>query len=82
MNEKASILIASIFLAIGGAGLYLYKTSNKDVEYNVHELFNDDNVICIENDIEDKTPDEPLKENITTSKKKKNKKNSVTKKRH
>jgi hypothetical protein len=43
MNDSMSILLATTILALGGLGLYMYKSSdhNKEVE---NEQYNEDNI--------------------------------------
>lgn len=37
MNDSMSILLATTILAFGGLGLYMYKSSNKDEEYEEYD---------------------------------------------
>jgi hypothetical protein len=76
-------------------GLYLYKTTDKDTEYDEYELFDKENIendTFIDNEIEDEIEDENTDVSLTNETptltaynkeiKKKTKKNTVTKKRH
>jgi hypothetical protein len=40
MNETMSLVLATTILAIGGLGLYMYKTSDEP-DYNEDEIFED-----------------------------------------
>jgi hypothetical protein len=89
MNENLSILLATTILAIGGIGLYLYKTSDKErIEYNEKELFDkkdnieDDTISESSIEIEQCPSSESLKEYKQKNKTKKNKKNGGTKRRY
>jgi hypothetical protein len=39
MNDTMSLLLVSILLSAGGLGLYMYKLSNDDEDYNEDKLF-------------------------------------------
>lgn len=51
MNDTMSLLLVSILLSAGGLGLYMYKLSNDDEDYNEDKLFTlDDGFISRENE--------------------------------
>lgn len=94
MNDSASILLTSIILAIGGAGLYIYK-SNSDNNNNNED---DNDIKNIEDDVSTNKDNEyneyneynemldefydPPKKQHNRTKKQKYKKRQLTKRRY
>jgi len=78
MNETLSLICVTSLLAIGGLGLYIFKSSddeaNQDIKYNEDELFGVNN-----NDLVEETRIKPRINNVKT---KRNRKGSVTKRRY
>jgi len=94
-NDVQSLLLVTSFLAIGGLGLYWYKTSQEENEEYYGDLSDEDSdfdVKSIESDLDDlsynsNTYDEELEPEPEPIKNKKNKtknnrKNSGTKKKY
>ena len=83
MNDTMSLLLASVILAAGGIGLFMYKSSDdKSIgdDYNEDVLFSDDDKF--ENDEDDDFVDyEPKQVRSRANKTKRNKKTSGSSKR-
>jgi hypothetical protein len=50
MNDTMSLLLVSILLGAGGLGLYMYKLSNDDEDYNEDKLFSSEGFISGEDE--------------------------------
>ena len=78
MNETLSLIGVTSLLAIGGLGLYMFKSSdvetNQDIKYNEDELFGVNN-----NDLVEENRIKPRVNNVKT---KRNRKGSGTKRRY
>jgi hypothetical protein len=92
-NDVQSLLLVTSFLAIGGLGLYWYKTNQEENEEYYHDLSDEESdfdVKSMESDFDnlsqnsntyDEEPEpEPIKNK--KNKTKNNRKNSGTKKKH
>lgn len=84
MNDTTSLLLATTILALGGLGLYMYKTSDDQTggydEYNEDEIFSSNDDIS---DVNEEDYDyEPKPKTRNSGKTKRNKKGSGTKRRY
>jgi hypothetical protein len=93
MNDVKSLLIATTVLAIGGLGLYMYKTEDSEDLYLDDEHFDDDNsdtasdVSSHDSDASSHIEEEDIDDYYVSKEKNKgtrknNKKNSGTRKKH
>jgi hypothetical protein len=93
MNDVKSLLIATTVLAIGGLGLYMYKT--EDSEYSDDLYLNDDNSetasesgseaeseLDFDSDLEELDYDDYKPKEKNKGTRKNNKKNNVTRKKY
>jgi hypothetical protein len=54
MNDTLSLLLATTVLALGGLGLYMYKSSDmKEDVYNEEEIFSDDESVSDDDSLSD-----------------------------
>ena len=44
MNDSMSILLATTILALGGLGLYMYKSSDDDKKERENDVYNEDSI--------------------------------------
>jgi len=85
MNDTMSLLLASIILAAGGLGLFMYKSSDdksRDNDYKEDDLFSANEEIENEYDDEDFIDYEPKQVRSRANKTKRNKKTSGSKRRY
>jgi hypothetical protein len=89
MNESASIFLATTVLALGGLGLYLFKSSDKQKggdKYNEDEIFDDKSDESLSDSDSDSELDyepEPKKPKTkNAAKTKRNKKSGGTKRKY
>ena len=87
MNDTMSLLLASVILAAGGIGLFMYKSSDdKSIgdDYNEDVLFSDDDKFENENDDDDNdfVDYEPKQVRSRANKTKRNKKTGGSKRRY
>jgi hypothetical protein len=97
MNDTISLLLATAVLAVGGVGLYIYKTSDDDIKKggsknkNKHNDFfqtgNQDDYLEDENDYEEdddehEDNESKVRARNVNSKTKRNKRNTGTKRRY
>jgi len=85
MNDTMSLVLATAILAVGGLGLYMYKSSDDFAfdDYNEDDLSNDEQSIddlSVDEQSIDDNYDEPKSKG--RNKTKRNKKNGGTKKRY
>jgi len=52
MNDNMSIFLATTILALGGLGLYMFKSSNDNTNYEDGEEYNEDSLFDPTNSIE------------------------------
>jgi hypothetical protein len=93
MNETISLLLATAFLAIGGLGLYIYKTSDDDnkkggSKYKDNDFFQTESQDDYFEEDEDNDNEEVYESKVrarntsTSTKTKRNKRNTGTKRRY
>jgi len=86
MNETLSLMIVTSLLAVGGLGLFMYKSDdneNSSVKNNEDELFGFENLWGNNNEDEEEKIDETkIKPKGSQAKTKRNRKGSGTKRRY
>ena len=87
MNETLSLIVVTSILALGGLGLYMYKSSDEVTKggskYNEDELFGSDNLWGNSNEeYEDDFEEPKIKHKSSQVKTKRNRKSSGTKRRY
>jgi hypothetical protein len=84
MNDTASLLLATTILALGGLGLYMYKTS--DDQNGGYDDYNEDEIFSNNDDIDDINEEEyeyePKPKTRNGGKTKRSRKSSGTKRRY
>jgi hypothetical protein len=86
MSETMSLLLATSVLALGGMGLYLFKSDDSkgtSADYNEDEIFkNENDKENDDNDLNDEEEDYEKKPRKRNGKTKRTKKSSGTKRRY
>jgi hypothetical protein len=89
MNETLSLLLVTAVLAVGGLGLFMYKSTDDEnvkggSDYHEDEIFGNDSFWSSNNDAEDVLEDDYVepKPRSRGGKTKRNKKNVGTKRRY
>jgi hypothetical protein len=85
MNDAISLLLATTVLALGGLGLYMYKSSDDKKEgkfYDEDEIFQDDESDSSSSDEDFDLEYEPKPRRRSNVKTKRNKNGSGTKKKY
>jgi len=84
MNETMSLFLVATVLAIGGAGLYMFKLSDESVQDDTNDLDNNYNESIFDNydEYDDEIIEQPKTKSRGGSKTKRSRKNSGTKRRY
>ena len=86
MNETLSLLLATTVLAIGGAGLYMYKSDDSDQvggdDYNEDTAFSSNDEINDADNIDDDYYEPKPRSRVSKTKKKRNRKGLGKKRRY
>ena len=86
MNETLSLLLATTVLAIGGAGLYMYKSDDSDQvggdDYNEDTAFSSNDEINDADNIDNDYYEPKARSRVSKTKTKRNRKGVGTKRRY
>ena len=86
MNETLSLLLATTVLAIGGAGLYMYKSDDSDLvggdDYNEDTAFSSNDEINDADNIDNDYYEPKARSRVSKTKTKRNRKGLGTKRRY